>query len=528
MNMTPEEAKSKLSKYAPYPFREFQEEAIEFCCNSDKRFVFLEAPTGSGKSLLSMASGVAMGGTTYAVHSKTLQHQITADFPEARSLFGRSNYVCLANPVTNCDNCFHTKYTPCKLKKTDCTYEQAKLSTLSANLRILNYDYLLGEANYVGRFSNGHFNIIDEADNLEATLINFTTLTFTNYALDKLGVASLAEKLQKTSKDSDKLISQWSDFAFAAKEKAGNILKSLTYRISNITDATSPSPDELYVLKEHSRVTKLSERIKLFLDNMDSSWVLDDSQSNRLIFRPLWLTPELAEKFMWRHSERWVLMSASFLPVHLEARRLGISEDEIDYKCLPSTFPIERRPIHIEAAANLTAKTMDEEVPKLITRITEIIELYPNVKGMIHAVSFSLAAKIMEGVNSPRLITHSPTNRQEILQQFMDSPDPLVLISPSMTRGVNLEHDLCRFVIMAKAPFLSLGDKITAARMYSSKLGKEWYNSVMLLDVLQATGRGMRGADDYCASYILDAQFKRVFESRPLYLPEWWRNAVTW
>ena len=93
--MTPTEAKSYLCNYCNLPFREYQEEAIEFILKSEKRFVFLEAPTGSGKSLIGIVSGIAKGGVTYSVHSKILQTQIIQNFPEAYSLFGRSNYPCL-------------------------------------------------------------------------------------------------------------------------------------------------------------------------------------------------------------------------------------------------------------------------------------------------------------------------------------------------------------------------------------------------------------------------------------------------
>jgi superfamily II DNA or RNA helicase len=79
--MNPTEAKSQLSNYRDKKWREHQEEAISYIVNSDKRFVFLEAPTGSGKSLIAMTSGVLKSGVTYCVHSKVLQSQITTDFP---------------------------------------------------------------------------------------------------------------------------------------------------------------------------------------------------------------------------------------------------------------------------------------------------------------------------------------------------------------------------------------------------------------------------------------------------------------
>jgi ATP-dependent DNA helicase DinG len=467
-----------------------------------------------------------MGGVTYAVHSKTLQNQITSDFPEARSLFGRSNYVCLANECVDCDSCFHSESTPCPYKKGKCLYEVQKRTVLASTLRILNFDYLMTESNYVGRFSGSKFNIIDEADILESALINFTTLTFTSYALGRLGLAPHAESLHKTSKDPDTLLTSWTQFAETARIRAGAIVGKL----SRIIDAypENISPEQAKTLKERTRVNRLLEKIKLFQNNVDKSWVLDDSQPDKYIFRPLWLTEELAESFLWRHAKRWVMMSASFLPIHLECKRLGIPIDEVAYKCLPSTFPISRRPIHIESAANMTAKTTKEETPKLVARIKEIVNSYPNVKGLIHAVSYNLSNAIMSGVNSPRLITHNGQNRQEILNMFMESDQPLVLVSPSMARGVSLEQDFCRFIIMAKAPFLSLGDRIVSARVYSSKLGNEWYAASMLLTVLQATGRGMRSDDDWCESYILDEQFTRVFQKRPRFLPQWWVEAVDW
>jgi len=40
------------------------------------------------------------------------------------------------------------------------------------------------------------------------------------------------------------------------------------------------------------------------------------------------------------------------------------------------------------------------------------------------------------------------------------------------------------------------------------------------------TGRGMRSETDRCECYILDEQIQRVINKRPLFLPEWWRDAL--
>lgn len=529
--------KNSFEQFRDKPFRPFQEESIKWLLGSDKRFTILEAPTGSGKTLIAMAAGVANGSLTYMVHSKVLQNQVTEDFPEARSLFGRANYSCTMDAELSCDECIHSKHYPCEYKYT-CPYEVQKRVVLGARLKILNYDYFLSEVNYVGRFRDANFLIIDEADNLENTLINFCTLTFSQYAINRLG---LGEPARKTAKSKEG-IEPWRDFAQTAKYRVVSILNKLDFEIKDMGEIKGEF--RIKKVKERTRVKRLLEKIDLFLNNVDETWIFDDRGESdtfntnygtkymplqNYVFRPLWLNEDLAEEFLWKHGKKWVLMSASFLPQHILTKTLGIPPNEVDYQCTPSTFPPERRPIHIEPVANLTSKTMDAELPALVQRIKEIVDSHPQDKGLIHAVSYKLANQIVNGVQNSRLTTHNSSDRQAKLDYFVESGLPLVMVSPSMERGVNLEQDLCRFIIVAKAPFLNLGDKIVSSRVYSNgTVGRDWYQATMLLTVLQGCGRGMRSEDDYCEVYILDEQFQRVYNKRPLLLPEWWREAVTW
>jgi Rad3-related DNA helicase len=263
----------------------------------------------------------------------------------------------------------------------------------------------------------------------------------------------------------------------------------------------------------------------LFLNNVDNDWILD-SQESKLIFRPLWLTPELAEEYLWRHGMKFVLMSATFPPKLVLAKCLGIDTADMDYYEIPSQFPVENRPVYCYPVANMTAKTTDMELPKLIEAVKCIVDHYPDQKGIIHAVSYALANKIIEGVNNSRLITHNSKDRQEVIDEFVGSNEPLVLISPSIERGLSLEEDKCRFVIICKAPFLYLGDRVTVARLYSSKIGQMWYTSSMLLTVLQMAGRGVRSNDDTADTYILDLKVKEAIQKNPGFLPSWWLDAL--
>jgi ATP-dependent DNA helicase DinG len=545
-------AKDGFRNFNGEPFRKHQEEAIGFILESDKRFVVLEAPTGSGKSLIAMTAGNAMGGMTYMVHSKMLQNQITESFPEARSLFGRANYPCLRDERSHhrvaslpsagsatlradmhgggrtCAECTHTRRHPCQYKRTDCIYASEKRMLLAAKLKILNYDYYLSEVNYVGRLADQPFIVIDEADNLENTLINFMTLTFTKYAMGRLGIGYPERK----SSDSKLGIAPWVSFGEMAKYRAVGIIKKLGAEIDSFGEITQDY--QVTKIKEFSRVTQLLEKITLFLDNVDDTWMFQEVDNGGISFRPLWVSEKMADTFMWGHGAdrcKWVLMSASFLPPAILAKTLGIPRDEIDYLCVESNFDPERRPIHIEDVGNLTAKTMDAETPKVIERVGEILDLHPDQKGLIHCVSYKLGNALIDGMkftkHAGRLLIHDSKTRQEVFDQFVSNGGNHVMVSPSMERGVSLDGDLARFIIILKCPYLYLGDKIVSTRVYSGATGQSWYTASMLLTVLQMSGRGMRSEDDSCTTYILDSNFSKTLNRNARMLPHWWRDAIS-
>jgi len=519
--MTIDEAKASLINYKDKEWRFMQRECCEFIINSDKKFIIIEAGTGSGKSLTAMATGMANNSLTYAVHSKVLQQQIVSDFPEAKLLQGRNNYKCLADDTLSCDECKHTKNNPCFHKRSSCLYDVAKQTVLASKLKILNYDYLLSAISYTGQFSGADLYIIDEADNLENSLIQFTTLTFTPFALRRLGLTE-PERKTATSKQG---IQPWVDFAQIARDRVHRIIDSLTHEIEAYGSKEDVTDQQIAKLKERKRVIRLSERIDIFLNKVDSSWIYEENDG-KITFRPLWVTPDLADDYLWSHGNKWALMSASFLPIDMQCRVLGIPFDEVDYMRVPSTFDAKRRPIYVNPVANMTAKTAQEETPKLCKEIANILNKHPESKGIIHTASYKLAKDIIEIVNDKRLIVHNSQDRQMVIDMFKESDKPLVLVSPSLERGISLPDDECEFIICAKSLFLSLGDKIVSQRVYSSGIGNYWYKSIAAQALIQATGRGMRHEKDHCFIYLLDYQIKKLIEENPRLFPEYWLDAI--
>jgi Rad3-related DNA helicase len=515
---SPEEAKAQLSHFADSPFRVFQEDAIKFVMESDRKYKVIKARTGAGKSLISMVCGVMAGDLTYLVQSKFLQTQIVQDFPSITSVWGRSNYPCINDSAKNCDECLSTKANPCP-RKSNCLYYVAKQKAIDAQYRIFNFQYFLSEIQHVGRFSGNKFTVIDEADALENCLSDNISLVFTERSLFRLGLESGPYRKTASSKDG---LSSWKSFGEEALYRSTKMADDIQQEI----DSLGNDNDELRLQKIKDRETfvHISERCKIFINNMDRNWLFEEiprfgSNQGRIIFKPTWLSEELANLYLWRHSESFTLVSATFLPVPILARQLGLDPDEIDFKELPSTFDPERSPVHIWPVADVVSKNLDVAIPKLIEAIKKILEIHKGERGLIHAVSWKLCNQIMEGVNSPRLYTHTSQDRQEVMNDFMDEngsyPSDACLVSPSAERGLDLKDDKCRWVVIIKCPYLNVGDKLVSARIYSGAVGRLWFKAQALSTIEQMAGRAMRSAEDSAITYILDAQVNKLYCESP-------------
>ena len=527
---TAQEAKSRLSNFKDREFRQFQEDVIEFTTESKRRFKIVKARTGFGKSLAAMVCGVMVGDVTYLVQSKYLQEQITNDFPEVSTVFGRNNYTCAANPDKTCELCLATKTNPCKA---NCPYKLAKENAMAASYRCMNFSYFISEVQFAGRFSGNPFTIVDEADALENTLLNNVALVFTERNLYRLGLQDGPKRKTSTSNSG---LDSWKSFGEEALEQSTYEYKRIEKEIAQI----DPVNEDLLLskMKEMKTFVHIAEKAQIFLNNMDEHWVYEEvprygSRQAQYIFKPTWLSPELSNEFLFRHSDSWLLISATFLPMVVLCKQLGIDQDEIDYMEVPSTFDPERSPVHVWPVANLTSAKMKEETPKLIKAIKIILSWHKGERGLMHTVSYKLCKEIMEGVNSHRLITHDSDNRKDIMGEFQDEysglPEDAVLVSPSAERGISLDGDKCRFIICCKMPFLSLGDKVVSARLYGGgDIGKLWYRADAMTTVEQQAGRGMRGEEDRVVTYLLDYQISKVYEQNPLLWSEAFRDSVTW
>jgi len=499
----------------PSHFQEFRPHQLEVAAKvaNDHHYAFLlEAATGTGKTIISATSQKLMNSkAVHLVATKQLQDQILSDFPEARTLKGRSSYVCLkypnSFPIINAELCTNSRETPCEYVHS-CPYLVAKSAALNAPLAVLNIAYFLTESNFVGAFSDVGYLVADECDLVEDELMSFIQLVVTARQLDRLNLSTPKYKTKFES---------WVEWANETIRRVDRQVKDLEQQ------SFEWGGSDIKTLRQLKIAQSFLSKLKVFVREVDSTWVWYPGE-DKWIFKPTWVS-KYAKGVLWKHASKVLGMSATILDPEQVCRNIGLQETWT-FLSLPSPFPVENRPIIFRPYANVTNKTIDVALPKIAKGIEDIMNKHPNERILCHTVSYKVRNYLMDNLPKRRLITHSTRDRAEVLEKFKNSKDPLVLLSPSMERGVDLPDDQCRVVIIAKIPWPDVGDPQISRRLYSSKDGRRWYAHKTVSTVIQASGRAMRSATDHCYTYILDEQFSRLmYESRSMF-PDWWIKAI--
>jgi ATP-dependent DNA helicase DinG len=485
------------------------------------------APTGAGKSLIGMAAGAAHEKSCYLASTKQLQRQLVEDFPEAQYMMGRSNFPCLQCPDRTADLCFHTQSTPCS-EKAHCPYEVQKKRVLGHRLQILNYSYLLAEANHAGKFTGYPLMVCDEADALEGVLTGFIELRISRARLNTLGIAPPRRKTS-TAKDGVLAWREWADHV--AKNSIAGRIRSLEDRIGTLAPEDRLTDHDMRMVQEYKTLQALRSKLQMFATHMDDTWIFQenlrrDGNVDAWVFQPTWLTPDLSQRYFFHHADRFVMMSATFPPKGVLATMLGLQTEDLEYIELPSTFPAANRPVLLHPVADMSFRTFDDELPGLLQEIERVLDRHRRERGIIHTTSYRLNAAVMN-LGNPRLISHNGNGKEDALKRFAESENG-VFVSPSSTRGLDFPDDLCRFSIVAKAPFQSLGDKLVSARVYGSGLGAFWYRAICAQDIVQASGRGVRHKDYYCTTYLLDKQIEKLVVDNLNLFPGYWKEGLNY
>lgn len=514
--------------------RPHQEQAVEEIVEAYEdgaRVVVLEAPTGSGKTLIAETVRQRLFGgkrTAYTCSTKSLQDQFARDYPYAKVLKGRGNYPTELYPDKfglrwdrlSCEDCTKQLTTDgdCNwcVGIDSCPYELAKDKAWRSELAVINTSYLLSEANYVGKFSGLDLVIADECDLLDNAVIGFVSVEISARRVNMLGIGTPRKVTVRES------WLEWVDHAIpVVKAKAREARESARKNPNNRT------------VREANYLSGLWSKINTLRNGIEGGGWIYTGTRDRVEFKPVWGN-EVGEEVLWRHGKKWLLMSATVINAESLLSNIGWDISTGPYfVTVPSTFPVENRPIIYRPTANMKGSGDSEERElewaKLIPAIEKIRADHPGQRILCHTVSYSLAEHLSRAF-SDRVVTYrSAQERDGALQQYL-ATGGAIMFAPSMDRGIDLPDDACRVQVITKVPFANLGDKQVAARLYGSgQSGRLWYTTDAIRTLVQMCGRGVRHEEDKCVTYILDQQFEwKLWGGNRHLFPTWWKEALKW
>lgn len=476
-----------------------------------------QAPTGTGKTIGAVVAAQRAQAirTLYVCTGKQLQDQFARDFPDAAVLKGRSNYPTDRRGFTaaDCNKIGQGEKAVCAYCSNcdDCAYTVAKQKAVRAELACVNTSYLLTEANGPGAFSKRELIVADEADELENEMMRALEFTIGPRVVGELGLETPKKGVHA------KTIVAWlgevSEAAMAASRK--------------IRVPEEWSEEAVAAKREQERWSKLAFRAAQMAGWYGEEWVRTYNDET-FTLKPVTVAG-VGQSMLWRHSKRWLVMSATILSPERFAADLGIPDGAWEFVDSESTFPPANRPVVVCGVASMNKKNMEDgdATERMVEAIQAVVDRHSGENVLVHTHTYALAGEIVDhlrpGDGREVYRYGSSRDREQVVERFRRTGG--VLVAPSLARGVDLPDDLCRVAIIAKCPFGYLGDPQISARMHRDG-GEVWYSMRTARDIVQMCGRGVRHEGDWAVTYVLDGQFLKTVWRKKWLFPAWWREAV--
>lgn len=543
--------------------RRGQVEALRFILDqfeSGKKFVMLEAPTGSGKSAIGLALSEFFDTCFYLTIQKILQTQIITDYEHTGlvDLKGRNAYPCTffdihgrgladkklvslkvldaaakARPTcdvgyckkemgrSNCGFCF-----PPRGDSTDdwlhkhgvrfstCPYfEQLGLAIESPKV-LTNFTAFLYQTNFANRFLPRDLLIIDEAHHIEPQIMDFVSLTISDLPFAKKGL-------------------RLPDFATPQEYAVwfhdngiGELIKMMIQEAKNANNVQATD--------EATKLLSKYDRFMTFVADNDIEWISEFKEFSINKFescRTVTLKPIFISKFvndlLFRMGAKILMMSATILDANTMARSLAIDVNSVSFYRMQNYFPKENRPIYVQPAARATGgrSKMNEWGPKIVQKVDAIVAAYPDQRGIIHTHNFAIADMLMDDCkNSDRFIYQKNFRTKEEMLAEHASRRNGVIVAPAMHEGLNLKEDLSRFQIISKVPYPNFfEDKQLGRRVEMDRRYLIWLVAIKLV---QSVGRSVRSDEDWAHTYIIDAVFLDFVKQAKKMLPDWFKESI--
>lgn len=560
-----------------FPFESIREKQkyvikqIEESLENGIKYIFLEAPTGFGKSPIAITLARYLGSSHICTSTKDLQNQYSRDFPFIKEVKGKRNFRCLSKYYDGVDE--SCEYGPCqkeddfdciyktrlldytvnnkgkkfesitidhiqklkylrshnsqiRIKKIDwepCYYFDQKWIGAKSSHSIYNYKYFLSDLYFSNNITKRDLIVFDEVHNIESEISDFKSFTINGELISKL-----FPKLKLPDKNEEE-VETWIRFCEDYRDHLLEYVNNFQLSIEKI------DPIEPYIEKNIIDSINRERNLSIILNEMKSNksnWVVTNiEKSSNNYIKKVTLTPLDISKYFKEildSSYYGLFMSATILNKEYLCKISGLLESKINFiRIRESEFPKKNRPIHLMNVSWLNNKTMMSSLPAIANTVDNIMTVHKNEKGIIHTTSYfqlNYIKNYLSPQNKLRLLETNPLiDRIEILQRHIANKKPTVLISPSLYQGLDLKDDLSRFQILIKVPYPDLSNRKIAVMKQKDR---NWYLWNTVIRVVQAYGRSIRNTNDHAITYILDSNINYLLKIAKDMFPFWFTEAI--
>ena len=540
-----------------FEFRVGQRETVEAICRTyfedPTSTIVIDAPTGTGKSIIAMASSlvlIEMGKKGYLITSDlSLQDQYESDLYRLKlpwgSIKGVDNYECSVNGLPfSLGDCRLKGMSYEKAKELDCYsncgYLNAREKAINSRIALLNYSFWLIQRNYVedkkaeeggSPFEQRDFAFFDEAHKIDEIVQNHFSPRIDRTIVTKILV--LNGFLQK-----------WAfNKPFVTKNKLESILHTLLKSNSNvellatmvdlkkfleiyleigkdIKTASKKRFGDSVVPKDWQTAFSTIDRIKdvhckfedfiTIIQQVGIDKMVPDQKSEEALFtcvQEQWLI----KKHLHERANFKIFMSATIGDPASYMKIMGI--ENARFIRLSNDFNYDKSPIVFVNKHKMSMREKDASLPQVIEILDKIISKHKGQNGVIHCGSYEFMNYIMtKSKHTFRLMNYDNSKDKALALELFKKKSDAVLVGPSLLEGIDLKDDTSRFQIFFKVPYPSLGSPHVKAKM---NYMPDWYDWKTSVSFLQGVGRSVRSKDDWAVTYVLDACFKSLISKIP-------------
>lgn len=533
-------------------------DVCENVLNKNKQNHIIDAPTGTGKSIIAIVSSLVLNmydKKGYIITSDLqLQAQYARDIEKFKLEFGNvkgiDNYTCELNSLKHSLGKCHQRNMKIKdIKKLECysrcQYYLARDFAILAETSVLNYSYWLIQQDYVNRnrdkkpFEIRDFCFFDECHKIAGIVQNHFAPIINKDFPDKMNkiIYTLNKKLDleistsfyneynnlendiKILHNLKRIEKKLENLLFYSVEVKDRIRKKYTI------DENIPK-EELFILRDLDWLKDVHCKVEDYTDIIDkigdNNIIKIKNRDHSMQFKNL-DESHLMKSHFHIYAKQKIFMSATVGRIEDFNKLNSIKEDNHLYTNINSNFDFKKSEIFIHyPIRKMSYREKESSFPDNLNRIKRLLKYHKNDRGIIHTGSYDLTYKLLKSLNDKRIINYTNSKEKVLALEKLKKSKNGVLIGPSLIEGLDLYDDLSRFQIFLKVPYMSLADEYVKKRMEKDDV---WYTHHAIIQIIQGIGRSIRNKKDYAKTYLIDGNFNQLIINKSF--PDYILNRVS-